>query len=101
MPRHISAPQGVLMARSILNFTSAKFQSLRCQIDPSAYSTRLITTFSSKGLPDLLVKLSTLITSLGPDTLKACNSFSLAGFMLTPQRNCRRTTFVGFDNSLN
>jgi hypothetical protein len=44
--RHISDPQGVAVARSMADLTSAKLQPLRCQIEPSAYSTRLIKTFS-------------------------------------------------------
>ena len=36
------------MARATAALTSAKFQSLRCHMEPSAYSTRLIKTFSPK-----------------------------------------------------
>src|SRR5919198_1584584 len=100
-PRHISAPQGVAVARATLDFTSAKFQPLRCQIDPSAYSTRLMTAFSWKAFPDLSARLSALTAPLGPEGLKACSSFSLPGLIWTPHRNCRRATFEGFDVSTN
>src|SRR6266850_3677230 len=100
-PRHISVAHGVPRARSRPRFISAKFQSFRCQIEPSAYSTRLITTFSAKRSPDLFARVDTLTTSVGPDKLKACNSFALSGFMLTPQRNCRRVRAAGFERSMN
>ena len=41
--------------------TSPKFQSLRCQMVPSAYSTRLMRTRSRKGLSALPARLSALM----------------------------------------
>src|SRR5205085_3703704 len=100
-PRHISRPHGVAVARATLALTAPKSQSLRCQIEPSEYSTRLITTFSWKSFFDLSAKLSALTEPAGPDALKACSSSPLPGFIWTPHRNCRRTTFEGFAASTN
>src|SRR5437764_12689906 len=62
-PRHIRVFESA--GALDVSFTSSKFQPLRCHVEPSSYSTRLMTTASSKSFVVLVAKLPTLTTPVG------------------------------------
>src|SRR5437660_12827722 len=62
-PRHIRVFESAGALE--VSFTSSKFQSLRCHVEPSSYSTRLIMTASSKSFVVLVARLPTLTTPVG------------------------------------
>jgi len=57
--------------------------------------------YASIRVPARFAMLAALTVFGGPPKLKACNSFSLSGLRLMPQRNCRRVTLPGLAGSMN
>src|SRR6266700_2306200 len=92
-PMHWVDTRSVGPRFSKARLAASEFQSFLCQSEPSVNSMKSIKTVSLKSSRDLLAKLSTLITLLGPVVLKTRNSALFSGFNVAPQRNCRLDTF--------
>src|SRR5207302_2854971 len=93
-PRHIRVFESAGALE--VSFTSSKFQSLRCHVEPSSYSTRLVMTASSKSFVVLFARLPTLTTPVGAVRVNISRSLVFAGFTFTMHMNWRRATFEGF-----